>query len=643
MNILGLSAYYHDAAAVLLQDGKISCALQEERFSRIKHDAAFPRHALQHLFAICPPPELDYIAYYEKPLRKFERIIDTFLSTAPRGIKPFRKSIPSWSSQKLFLPRTLKREFKKAARLSGHPIQRSDRSSIPPLVFPSHHESHAASAFFPSPFNDAAILTIDGVGEWSTMTYGTGSGHQLDLHAQQSFPHSLGLLYSAFTTYCGFRVNSGEYKLMGLAPYGTPKYTSKILDHLITLHPDGSFHLDLSYFGYLDSMQMVNEKFESLFGQPTRNRKEPDGKPDSEPLTTFHMDIAASIQEVTENVMLTLARHIHAETGQKNLCLAGGVALNCVANGRLHREGPFEHIWVQPAAGDAGGALGAALFTEHQLLEKPRQHLTGATGQKTPSTLGKDAMQFSLLGTSSSERQMLKAINSFHPDGPIPHSKPADQKQLHSQVAKLINDEKVVARFDGRMEFGPRALGNRSILGDPRSPRLQSVMNRKIKFREDFRPFAPLCLAEHAAEYFSEPHHSPYMLTVAQLLEQHHLHAETDSGTGFAQLQQTRSTLPAITHVNHSARLQTLTAEVNPGLHDLLSTFHQLTGCPMLINTSFNVRGEPIVESPEDALRCFLATDIDALILGPYLLSKENIPESFLIPRKQHLEKFNLD
>ncbi len=490
MNILGLSAYYHDSAVVLLQEGRIISALQEERFTRKKHDPAFPHQALQHTYPSCSPHELDYIAYYEKPLRKFERIVDTFLTVAPRGLTPFQQSLPTWATDKLFLPTTLKKQLRRSAKqFAKQQHQPPPQAITAPLVFPSHHESHAASAFFPSPFQEAAILTLDGVGEWSTITYGTGSGNQIQLQSEQRFPHSLGLLYSAFTSYCGFRVNSGEYKLMGLAPYGEPKYTQTIYDHLLTLHDDGSFHLNLSHFGYLDRLHMVNEAFEDLFGHPAR-------QPDSGPLEQRHMDLAASIQQVSEDILLRLAQHLHRETGHQNLTLAGGCALNCVANGHLARKGPFKNIWIQPAAGDAGGALGAALFTQHQLLAKPRSHLQQAKRQ--------DHMQSSLLGTSYSEQDIRQTLEKAQ----LPYSRP---DELDASVAQLIAQENVLARFDGRMEYGPRALGNRSILGDPRSPKLQSLMNQKIKFREDFRPFAPVCLEEHAAQYFTPPHHSPYI------------------------------------------------------------------------------------------------------------------------------------
>lgn len=623
MNILGISAYYHDSSAVLLQAGEIQRALQEERFSRLKHDPSFPTNALTEIYKRTTLEQIDYVAYYEKPLLKFERIIDSFLSTAPKGFAPFRKSIPTWAREKLFLPRTLKKEL-----LKSYQSFTKDKNlpSLPklnaPLVFPSHHESHAASAFFPSPFRDSAILTIDGVGEWATITYGEGQNNKLSLHQEQRFPHSLGLLYSTFTVYCGFKVNSGEYKLMGLAPYGTPKYAKKIKEHLIHLHDDGSFQLNLDYFGYINSLSMVNQKFEALFEHPKRS-------PESPNIDLFYMDIAASIQAVIEELLLALATHIKKITGQKNLCLAGGVALNCVANGVLARKNIFENIWIQPASGDAGGALGAALFTQHQLLETPRKHLSAAS----------DGMTSALLGTSYSDQQILNTLETFSSEQKLPFTQPTD---LNQTAAELLAQEMVIARFDGAMEFGPRALGNRSILGDARSATLQKAMNQKIKFREDFRPFAPICLEEHAAEYFSEPTCSPYMLLVSKILEKQRLINEEEA-EGLEKLDQIRSTIPAVTHVDYSARLQTISKTSNLKMHSLLSSFYKLTGCPMLINTSFNVRGEPIVESPTDALRCFLSTDIDCLIIGSYLLQKSEIPENLLLPREDHLNKFSLD
>jgi carbamoyltransferase len=594
--ILGISAFYHDSAAAVVVDGDIVAAAQEERFTRKKHDPAFPTHAAAYCLqeAALRPDQLDYIAFYDKPFTKFERLLETYLSYAPRGLASFCQAMPVWLKDKLYIRRIIRRKLAGAQRAR--------------IVFMDHHESHAASAFFPSPFDQAAILTLDGVGEWSTTTYGTGTGNRLQLTHHIQFPHSLGLLYSAFTGYCGFRVNSGEYKLMGLAPYGRPLYQDKIYNHLIHLKPDGSFWLNMDYFNYCQGLTMTSRRFHRLFGAPPRH-------PEST-LEQLHLDVAASIQAVTEEILLRMARHLHQQSRLPNLVLAGGVALNCVANGRLLREGPFANLWIQPAAGDAGGALGAALFVWHQLLEKPRRANCH------------DMQEGSLLGPAFSR----ESIASFLEQASVPYQYHAREADLYAHTARLLAAEKVVGWFQGRMEFGPRALGARSILGDPRSPRMQAKMNLKIKFRESFRPFAPIVLQEHAAEWFDvQPgQESPYMLLVAPVRERHRrripakeLERMQSEPNLYARINIARSTIPAVTHVDFSARLQTVDARRNPRLHQLLQTFYDLTGCPVLVNTSFNVRGEPIVCTPQDAYQCFRATDMDALVLSDYLLEKE--------------------
>ncbi len=615
--ILGISAFYHDSAAALVVDGQVVAAAQEERFSRKKHDAGFPTQAAAYCLgeAGLSPEQLDYIAFYDKPLTKFERLLETYLACVPRGFRSFCQAIPVWLREKLFLPNRLR------GGLGG-------RASAP-LVFLDHHESHAASAFFPSPFDEAAILTLDGVGEWTTTSYGVGRGNRIDLTHHLQFPHSLGLLYSAFTYYCGFKVNSGEYKLMGLAPYGRPVYKEAILRHLVDLKPDGSLWLDMAYFNYCHGLTMTSRCFHRLFGGPPR-------QPESR-LLQRHMDLAASIQAVTEEVVLRLGRHIHRSTGMKNLVLAGGVALNCVANGRLLREGPFEKMWIQPAAGDAGGALGSALFVWHQLLGKPR------------CAVPHDAQQGSFLGPRFSSEEVRRFLHGAE----VPFHHYERDGDLLAETARLLADEKVVGWFSGRMEFGPRALGARSILGDARSPRMQATMNRKIKFRESFRPFAPVVLAEHAHEWFDlEPgQESPYMLLVAPVRQQHRLALDHDERRVMEQdpdlcrrVNVARSTIPAVTHVDDSARIQTVDATRNPRLHRLLQAFYAMTGCPVLVNTSFNVRGEPIVCTPRDAYRCFLATDMDALVLEDCLVLKEDVrgaAQEFC--RAEHLAQFQLD
>lgn len=615
--ILGISAFYHDSAAALVVDGKIVAAAQEERFSRKKHDPRFPRLAIEYCLreAGLKPADLDYVAFYEKPLVKFERLLETYLAWVPAGFRSFRMAIPVWMREKLHMKRTLLSELAGAKRAK--------------LVFTDHHESHAASAFFASPYDRAAILTLDGVGEWTTTAWGLGEGNRMALRRHLQFPHSLGLLYSAFTYYCGFKVNSGEYKLMGLAPYGRPLYRDKILEHLIDLRDDGSFWLDQRYFNYCQGLTMTSERFHQLFGGPPRS-------PESM-LEQRHMDLAASIQKVTEEALLRMGRTVHRETGAKHLVLAGGVALNCVANGRLLREGPFEGIWIQPAAGDAGGALGAALFVHYQLLERPRD----------PG--GSDLQQASLLGPAFPDAEVGKWAASrglkFH------HY--AEEPALLSAVAGLLAEGKIVGWFQGRMEFGPRALGARSILGDARNTTMQAAMNLKIKFRESFRPFAPIVLQERAAEIFEmKPgEESPYMLIVAPVRERWRTQLsreDTRTMEESTDLRQrvnvVRSEYPAITHVDYSARIQTVDAGRNPRLHRLMRTFEARTGSPVLVNTSFNIRGEPIVCTPEDACRCFLATEMDALVVENHVFLKSEMPASVTEQeRKKYLASFELD
>ncbi|HEX5271632.1 MAG TPA: carbamoyltransferase [Gemmataceae bacterium] len=614
--ILGISAFYHDSAAAVVIDGDLVAAAQEERFTRRKHDAAFPAHAAAYCLreAGLTPEQLDYVVFYDKPLAKFERLLETWFAFAPRGFRAFTLALPRWLKEKLHLRRALR------GGLGGLKA---------PLVFLDHHESHAASAFFPSPFEEAAILTLDGVGEWTTAAYGHGAGNRLALTHHLQFPHSLGLLYSAFTYYCGFKVNSGEYKLMGLAPYGRPVYQDAIYKHLIDLKADGSFWLDQRYFNYCHGLTMTGPRFDRLFGGPPR-------RPEAA-LEQRHMDLAASVQAVTEEVLLRMARAIHRGRPCKNLVLAGGVALNCVANGRLLREGPFEAIWIQPAAGDAGGALGSALFVWHQLLGRPRQ--------PRPD----DSQKGSLLGPSFSADEVRRFLHEV--EAPYRHF--ADLAELHDHVAGLLAEEKVVGWFDGRMEFGPRALGARSILGDPRSPRMQAVMNVKIKFREGFRPFAPSVLRERAADWFGlEPgQESPYMLLVAPVRPEHRLPLSEDQRRCLEsdpdlrrRVNVVRSTIPAVTHVDYSARVQTVDEARNPRFYRLLQAFERRTGCPVLVNTSFNVRGEPIVCTPRDAYACFRATDMDALVLGDFVLHKEAIANRLdAAARAVYLARFEKD
>lgn len=609
--ILGISAFYHDSAAALVVDGQIVAAAQEERFTRKKHDPRFPQSAVDYCLAEAGlrPADLDYVAFYDKPLTKFERLIETYLAFVPGGYRSFRQAIPVWLKQKLHLPREMNR---------GLPGYRGR------YVFTDHHESHAASAFLPSPFEEAAIITFDGVGEWATSCLGVGRGNRIELTHEIRFPHSIGLLYAAMTYYTGFRVNSGEYKVMGLAPYGQPVYKDRILEHLIDLKDDGSYRMDMRYFNYCQGLTMTSPRFHRLFGGPPR-------APES-PVTQREMDLAASIQAVTEEIMLRTARHVHRLTGMKHLVMAGGVALNCVGNGRILREGPFEQIWIQPAAGDAGGALGAALFLWHQLLEHPR------------APHGRDAQRGSFLGPAFSDAQIADTLRR---SGAAFDTCSSDA-ELVDQVARLLAEEKVVGWFQGRMEFGPRALGARSILGDARSRRMQSVMNLKIKFRESFRPFAPIVLREHVHEIFEmrAGEDSPYMLLVAPVREEQRLPISEDQQRAFGieKLNYPRSTVPAITHVDYSARVQTVDSQRHPLLRQLMQRFYELTDCPVLINTSFNVRSEPIVCTPEDAYRCFTMTDMDVLVLGRHVVRKERQQKlRSAEERKRHLAQFQLD
>jgi carbamoyltransferase len=587
--ILGISAFYHDSAACLLCDGEIVAAVQEERFTRKKNDQDFPRNAIRSCLEMAQisPSGLDFVVFYDKPLIKFERILETHLGIAPRGFSTFIKAIPLWLKSRLHIPNIIRRELGYEGK----------------IAFTEHHESHAGSAFYPSPFQRAAILTVDGVGEWATTSYGRGEGNRIELLGELHFPHSLGLLYSAFTYFIGFKVNSGEYKLMGLAPYGEPRYVSAIRENLLDLKEDGSFRLNMEYFNYLGGLTMTNARFEKLFGGPPR--------PLESTLTQREMDLARSIQVVTEEVMLRITRHLHGLTGERYLCLAGGVALNCVANGRLLREGPFEDIWIQPAAGDAGGALGAAFCVHHRLLGNDR------------FSKNRDGMKGSFLGPSWDR----ETIETFLRDQGIPYRE-LSEEEVPDTVAQLLCREQIVGWFQGRMEFGPRALGARSILGDPRSEQMQSLMNRKIKFRESFRPFAPSVLAEKAADYFELDRESPYMLLVVKLRPQRRIPMTEQQQRlfGIEKLNVARSDIPAVTHVDYSARIQTVCRSDNPRFYDLLRAFTRLTGCPLLINTSFNVRGEPIVCSPADAYRCFMRTEIDYLVLGNFLLDKHEQP-----------------
>ncbi len=588
--ILGISAFYHDSAAALVKDGVIIAAAQEERFTRIKHDHEFPANAVQYCLdeAGIGPADLDAVVFYDKPYLKFERILETYLAYAPRGLRSFMLAMPLWLRQKLYLPREIDRGL--------------DNLYSGPIYFTFHHQSHAASAFFPSPFEEAAILTFDGVGEWSTTTWGVGKGNHIELRQETRFPHSLGLLYSAFTYYTGFKVNSGEYKIMGLAPYGNPKYVDLIYEHLVDVKDDGSFWLDQSYFNYSAGLTMTSGKFHDLFGGPPRESEST--------VSQREMDLAASVQVVTEEIMLKVCRHVHEQTGQENLCLAGGVALNCVGNGRILREGPFKNLWIQPAAGDAGGALGAALFTWHQIMGNERK-------VQTP-----DSQFGSYLGPEfTNVTPFLDSVNAGY-------TQYETEEELCDAVAALLSEGKVVGHFAGRMEFGPRALGARSIIGDPRNPDMQTKMNVKIKFRESFRPFAPTCLEERASDYFDLDSSSPYMLLVAPVRNElrKELTAEEEQLFGIEKLHTLRSDIPAVTHVDYSARVQTVNENVAPRFHGLLKAFEKRTGCGVLVNTSFNIRGEPIVGTPEDAYKCFMFTDMDVLVLDRCVCLKNEQP-----------------
>ncbi len=608
MNILGISAFYHDSAACLVQDGNIVAAAQEERFTRKKHDASFPKHAAHYCVdaAGIGFQDLDLVTFYDKPLLKFERLLETYVTYAPTGFKAFLMGLPIWLKQKLHIPREMDRGLEGAYK--GR------------YVFPEHHESHAASAFFPSPFAQAAILTLDGVGEWTTGSIAHGDGNTIQILKELRFPHSLGLLYSAFTYFTGFRVNSGEYKLMGLAPYGDPIYSQRIFDNLIDLKDDGSFRLNMDYFAYCQADVMTSRKMDDLFGGPPRKAETP--------VTRREMDIAASIQRVTEEIVIRIARHAQDITGCNQLTLAGGVALNCVANGKLLRKRIFDDIWIQPAAGDAGGALGAAMFVWHQLLENPRDNR------------GKDVQRGSLLGpryTNSEIRTFLDSVGAVY-------QYLDNETELCDTIADLLANQNVIGHMAGRMEFGPRALGNRSILGDPRSPEMQSVLNQKIKFRESFRPFAPAVLREHAHEYFDMDKglESPYMLHVADVLETRRV-ASPPEKRSFDNLKDVRSDLPAITHVDYSARVQTIDSERNPRFYQIVNSFNNKTGCPVVINTSFNIRGEPIVNTPSDAYRCFMGTNMDILVIENFVLRKHEQPAAALVDNQDYLSHFALD
>jgi carbamoyltransferase len=600
VSILGISAFYHDSAACLVIDGEIVAAAQEERFTRIKHDHRFPVNAARYCLAEAnlTARDLDFVGFYDKPLLKFDRLLETYLDYAPAGFSSFLKSMPLWMSEKLWMPDLIRTELAKA---DGEDDERQAKKNGKKfewkLLFGDHHESHAASAFYPSPFDEAAILTIDGVGEWATSSIGTGKGHELTLLQELRYPNSVGLLYSAFTYYTGFKVNSGEYKVMGLAPYGEPKYVQKIKDNLLEVRDDGSVKLNQDYFSYSQGLRMTNGTFDKVFGGPPR-------KPESQ-ITQREMDLARSIQVITEEVMLKMARYVHRETRMKHLCLAGGVALNCVANGRVVREVPFESIWIQPAAGDAGGALGVALAIWHRYLAKPRV------------VNGGDAMKGSYLGPRDSATEIEKYLS----DNRLAYTK-YSRAELPDVVAGLLASGKVVGLHQGRMEFGPRALGCRSIIADARSPQMQSVMNLKIKYRESFRPFAPSVLREHVSEWFELDADSPYMLLVADVAPEKRVAVDTEL-SGLDKLKIKRSEIPAVTHVDYSARIQTVSRETNPLYWDIIEAFRKRTGCPVIVNTSFNVRGEPIVCTPEDSYRCFRRTEMDYLVLENFVLSKE--------------------
>ena len=609
MRILGISAFYHDSAAALVADGRVVAAAQEERFTRKKHDASFPRNAIGYCLEAVGASlsDIDHVAFYDKPFLKFERLLETYIALAPRGFRSFQMAMPLWLKEKLFQKSLLRKKL-------GEFDADFDAGK---LLFTEHHLSHAASAFFPSPFEKAAVLTMDGVGEWATTSAAVGEGNALEIFQEIHFPHSLGLLYSAATYYTGFKVNSGEYKVMGLAPYGEPKYAKLMLDNLVDLKPDGSFRLDMSYFDYCTGLTMTNERFEKLFGAPVRG-------PD-QLLTPFHMDIAASIQAVLEEAVLRLTRSLADRSGARNLCLAGGVALNCVANGKVLRDGKFENIWIQPAAGDAGGAVGAALAAYHQFKGQPRKVAAG------------DGMAGALLGPEFSQAEIERRLSAAGA-----HFSILSEAEMVAQTAKALSDQLAVGWFQGRMEFGPRSLGARSILGDPRSPAMQKNLNLKVKYRESFRPFAPAVLREDVAEWFELDSDSPYMLLVADVRQDKRraMSAEEQALFGIDKLNIARSEIPAVTHVDYSARIQTVSAVTNPLFHRLLTQFKALTGCPVVVNTSFNVRGEPIVCTPEDAFRCFMGNELDLLVIGNCVLRK---PEQNPALKQDYSSAFELD
>jgi len=614
MRILGISAFYHDSAAALIEDGQIVAAAQEERFTRKKHDAEFPENAVNYCLeeAGITFSDIDFVAFYDKPFLKFERLLETYLSFAPRGFKSFQMAMPVWLKEKLFQKDMLRKIFK---------AYDPDFDWMNKLLFAEHHQSHAASAFYPSPFNDAVVLTMDGVGEWTTTSVAIGSGNKLNMIKEIHFPHSLGLLYSAFTYYTGFRVNSGEYKVMGLAPYGEPKYAQTILEHVVDVKEDGSFRLNQDYFDYCTGLTMTNDKFADLFGGPARKAEEE--------LTQRHMDLAASVQAVTEEIVLRMTRGLAKETGAKNLCLAGGVALNCVANGKILRDGAFENIWVQPAAGDAGGALGAALAAYYGFQGQPRT----VANENAP----RDAMKGSYVGPSFEQADIEARLKDAGAVFEV-----FDEAAMIDTVAQGLAEEQAVGWFQGRMEFGPRALGGRSILGDPRSPSMQKTLNLKVKYRESFRPFAPSILREDVGTWFEHTTDSPYMLMVAPVHEKHRLSMSTEQEAlfGIEKLNVPRSSIPAITHVDYSARIQTVHEDTNPRYHALITKFKELTGCPVVVNTSFNVRGEPIVCTPEDAFRCFMGTELDILAVGNCVMRKADQDSALQLDYKN---AFDLD
>jgi carbamoyltransferase len=609
VKILGISAFYHDSVAAVVDDGVVAAAAQEERFTRKKHDASFLANAVRYCLEASSSKLVDFerIVFYDKPFLKFERLLETYVAVAPRGFNSFRMAMPLWLREKLFQKDLLSKE-----------LARIDSSSrvLDRLLFAEHHLSHAASAFFPSPFENAAVLTLDGVGEWATTALAIGESNSIEITKELHFPHSLGLLYSAFTYYAGFKVNSGEYKVMGLAPYGEPRFVQRIFDNIVDLKADGTFWLDQSYFDYCTGLRMTNEKFARLFGEPVRG---PENL-----LTQFHMDIAASVQVVTEEIVLRLTRSAASETGQKNLCLAGGVALNCVANGKVLRDGRFDNIWIQPAAGDAGGALGAALLGYHVFEERPRK-----------TTAGKDAMQGAYLGPSFEQSEIERALAQAGARFDV-----LSDDDVIEFTALALAEQKAVGWMQGRMEFGPRALGGRSILGDPRSPTMQKTLNLRVKYRESFRPFAPSVLREDMAEWFDIDVDSPYMLLVAPIIEKwrRRMSAEEEALFGIDKLNVPRSTIPAVTHVDYSARVQSVHADTNPRYHALIGRFKQLTGCPVLVNTSFNVRGEPIVNTPSDAFRCFMGSEIEVLVVGNCFLNKDRQDPALKVVYKDNVE-----